>query len=142
MNWLRPEVNIVLDVLKAMLVAKPDSVFINSLYKQYIERGGLSKKQLEGLHAKALKIPAIPPGKLATLEAIIKKRPTWHKPEATVATPPEQKPDPTAALMQEVLEKYPAHKRLVFLRSKLEHDGHLADAEKEEVVKFHKLLIK
>jgi hypothetical protein len=142
MNWLRPEVNIVLDVLKAMLLAKPDSVFINSLYKQYIERGGLSKKQLEGLHAKALKVPAIPPGKLATLEAIIKKRPTWHKAGADTQPAKEEKPDNTAQLMQQVLEKYPTHKRLVFLKSKFDHDGHLTDIEKEEVLKFHKLLIK
>ena len=67
------EVNVILDILKSMLLLKPESDFIKSLYDQYCNRGGLSKKQLEGLHSKASKTAGIPPGKLATLEAIIKK---------------------------------------------------------------------
>ncbi len=73
------DVDVVSDVLKATLSAYPDSVFIKSLSFQYEERGGLSKKQLEGLHKKALKVKTIPPGKLATLDAEILKRPTRFK---------------------------------------------------------------
>ncbi len=39
----------------------------------------LSKKQLEGLYQKALKVESIPDGKLATLEAVIMKKPTRYK---------------------------------------------------------------
>jgi len=79
MQRLKPEVDIVKDLLEAVLVAQPESSFIQSLLYQYMERGGLSKKQLQGLYGKASKIDSIPPGKLATLEAIILKRPTRYK---------------------------------------------------------------
>ena len=74
MQRLKPDVDIVLDVLKAVLDAQPDSSFTRSLHHQYQERGGLSKKQLQGLLDKASRIPSIPEKKLATLEAIIKKK--------------------------------------------------------------------
>ena len=78
------EVNITLDILKAMVQAHPESVFINSLYQQYCNRGGLSKKQLEGLYSKASKTAGISPNKLVTLEAIIKKKPTRERAAATI----------------------------------------------------------
>ena len=74
MNRLKPEVDIVLDILKAVNIAQPESSFIQSLLHQYQERGGLSKKQLQGLYAKAQKFSSIPENKLATLEAIILKK--------------------------------------------------------------------
>ncbi len=37
------DVDVVLDILKAVAEARPDSVFIKSLLLQYQERGGLSK---------------------------------------------------------------------------------------------------
>ena len=76
MQRLKPGVDIVLDVLKAVAEAQPHSEFAQSILRQYQERGGLSKKQLEGLYGKAQKIKSIPPGKLATLEAIILKKHT------------------------------------------------------------------
>ena len=79
MNRLKPDVDIVLDILKAVLEAQPLSSFTQSLLHQYQERGGLSKKQLQGLYGKAQKVKSIPAGKLATLEAIILKRPTKDK---------------------------------------------------------------
>ena len=51
---LNPDVDIVLDILEAVVEAQPLSSFAKSIHHQYIERGGLSKKQLEGLY-KALK---------------------------------------------------------------------------------------
>lgn len=73
-----------MDLLKEMLKAQPQSEFVNNLYQQYCNRGGLSKKQLEGLFARASKIASISPNKLATLEAIIKKKPTREKAAATL----------------------------------------------------------
>ena len=75
MQRKKADVDVVRDVLQLMQAAKPDSVFINSLAFQYEERGGLSKKQLEGLYQKAMKVEAVPGHKLATLEAIILKKP-------------------------------------------------------------------
>ena len=79
MQRLKPDVDIVLDILKAVLDAQPLSSFTQSLLHQYQERGGLSKKQLQGLYGKASKINSIPPNKLATLEAIILKKHTKEK---------------------------------------------------------------
>jgi len=73
MNRLKPDVDIVLDILKAVQAAQPLSSFTQSLLRQYQEIGGLSRKQLEGLLNKASGIPSIPSNKLATLEAIILK---------------------------------------------------------------------
>src|SRR5678815_2295084 len=83
----KPDVDIINDVLKASREAYPNSSFVQSLSIQYEERGGLSKKQLEGLYKKAEKIKTIPPNWLATLEAEILKRPTRYK-----STPPSPKP--------------------------------------------------
>ena len=81
-------VDIVNEVLEASILAYPVSSFIISLYMQYVSRGWLTKKQLQGLHSKAEKINDLPPGKLAALEAIINKMPTRYKSEA----PAEIKP--------------------------------------------------
>ena len=66
----KPDVDIIKDLLELTLVAYPASTFIKSLAFQYEERGGLSKKQLEGLYKKAEKVNTIPANKLATLEAV------------------------------------------------------------------------
>jgi len=87
MRRIRPDVDIVLDILKAVLEAQPLSSFTQSLLHQYQERGGLSKKQLEGLYSKAGKIKSIPPGKLATLEAILLRKHSKHKSELPASTP-------------------------------------------------------
>jgi hypothetical protein len=67
------EINIILNILETLKNAQPNVIFINSLHEQFCNRGGLSKKQLEGLYSKAEKTGLISPAKLATLEAIIKK---------------------------------------------------------------------
>ena len=122
MSGSSSEVNVVMDILKAMVEYHPTSVFINSLYQQYCNRGGLSKKQLEGLHSKASKNENIPIGKLATLEAIIKKKPTRHKSTVTQITAPPQKDEVTGDLLTAILAKYPQHKRILFLRSKFDNN--------------------
>ncbi|MBS1743891.1 MAG: hypothetical protein JST81_12725 [Bacteroidetes bacterium] len=136
------DVDITMDILKAMLVAKPESVFIKSLYDQYCNRGGLSKKQLEGLYAKALKIDSIPPGKLATLEAIIKKKPTRYKSDAPAQVAALQKNETVGQTIDAILSKYPMHKRLLFLQSKYKNNDPISAAEISEIEKFKLLLLK
>jgi hypothetical protein len=137
------EVNIVYDLLLAIMKAKPTSGFVKSLHQQYCERGGLSKKQLEGLHSIGLKTEGIPAGKLATLDAIIKKRPTREKNEIktqTIALP--AKDTATGKTMAAILEKFPQHKRVLFLQSKYNNNFQLDAVETAEIQKFAKLLLK
>ena len=136
------EVNIILRILEEMVKAHPSSVFINSLHQQYCNRGGLSKKQLEGLYSKAAKTPAILSHKLATLEAIIKKRPTRERASASIQFKEPEKDIVAGQLMEAILSKYPQHKRLLFLKSKFDNNEVLTVAEAEEIQKFYKLLLK
>ena len=136
------DVNVILDILKTLLQSKPDSVFVNSLYQQYCNRGGLSKKQLEGLHSKASKVDSISPGKLATLEAIIKKKPTRYKSEIIIQAPPQTKDESNGKLMEAILEKYPQHKRIVFLFSKYQNNEAITPTEIAEIQRFAQLLLK
>lgn len=136
------DVDVVSDILEAALAAYPDSTFIKSLSQQYQERGGLSKKQLEGLYKKSLKIKTIPAGKLATLEAMILKRPTRYK-----STPPPPKPlyskdERVGELISTILAKFPQHKRVLFFQSKYNNNESLSATEITELEKFSKLLQK
>lgn len=139
MQRINPDIDIIKDVLEAALAAQPSSSFIKSLLHQYIERGGLSKKQLEGLHSKACKIKTIPANKLATLEAIILKRPTRQKSELPATAPLYHKDEKTGELIAVILTKYPQHKRVLFLQSKYENNETLSAAEISELQKFSKL---
>ena len=76
MKTEKGKIDIVNELLEECILAYPVSSFVISLYKQYLQRGSLSKKQLQGLYGKSEKIKHIPPGKLAALEALIKKMPT------------------------------------------------------------------
>lgn len=136
------EVDIIMGVLKTLLKEKPDSVFIKSLYDQYCNRGGLSKKQLEGLHSKASKIKDFSPAKLATLEAIIKKKPNRYKSEAPVQLTAPSKDESTGKILDAILEKYPQHKRILFLQSKYNNNEAISAIEKTEIEKLGKLLLK
>ena len=141
MQRLKPEVDIVKEVLEAVLEAQPLSSFTQSLYHQYQERGGLSKKQLQGLYSKAEKINTIPPGKLATLEAIILQKHSKHKSELPANTPLYSKNDEAGKKIEIILAKYPQHKRILFLKSKFDNNEVLISSELAELDKFHKLLI-
>lgn len=136
------EIDIILDLLKNIIQIKPDSEFINSLYHQYCERGNLSKKQLEGLYSKASKLPGIHPGKLATLQAIIMKRPNRFKSEIPTPAVEIEAEDNSAYLISEVLHKFPEHKRVLFFKLKLEKKEKLTAFEKSELEKFHALSIR
>jgi hypothetical protein len=124
-----------------MQKAHPQSEFVNSLYQQYCNRGGLSKKQLEGLHSKAVKTATIPQGKLATLEAIIKKKPTRERAAATIKAPLPTKDEAVGKKISAILEKYPQHKRLLFLQSKYDNNENISATEIAEIEKFKKLLL-
>jgi hypothetical protein len=136
----KPDVDIISDLLNETLAANPDSVFIQSLLHQYQERGGLSKKQLEGLYHKAAKVKAIAANKLATLEAVILKRPTRYKSTLPPTTPLYAKDTATGQLIEAILEKYPQHKRVIFFKTKYDNNEMLSSSELAELQRFHKLL--
>ena len=134
-------IDIINEILEDCIMAYPLSSFIISLYKQYGIRGSLSKKQLQGLHGKASKIKDISPGKLGTLEAIIKKMPTRYKSEAPAPKPLYEKDEITGKMIGEILEKYPQHKRILFLKAKYDNNELLSPAEITDLKRI-KLLLK
>lgn len=135
------KIDIVNMVLEDCIEAYPVSSFIISLYKQYMQRGSLSKKQLEGLYSKASKIESISVSKLGTLEAIIKKMPTRYKSELPTENKPIfEKNELAGELIVSILAKYPTHKRVLFLKSKYDNNEVLTSADVEELNKFMKLL--
>jgi len=140
MNRIKPDVDVISDLLKAVLEVQPDSTFTQSLLHQYQERGGLSKKQLQGLYGKASKISTISPGKLATLEAIILKKHTKEKSALPENTPLYTKDPSHGQTIEVILIKYPQHKRVLFFRSKYENNEPLTPAEITELQKFYKML--
>jgi hypothetical protein len=142
MQRINPDLDIVAQIIEAVLKAKPDDVFCKSISVQYMERGGLSKKQLEGLHGKASRIKEIGAGKLATLEAIIKKKHITHKSEVTVVSNEVTVDTAAQKMIEEILEKYPTHKRVLVFKSIFEKDKLLQKNDKEELEKFYKLLFK
>ena len=137
----KPDVDIISEVLKASREAYPNSSFVQSLSVQYEERGGLSKKQLEGLYKKAERIRTIPPNWLATLEAEILKRPTRFKSTAPPPKPLYEKNEKTGGIIDAILKKYPLHKRVLFFQSKYQNNESLSAPELAELEKFQKLLL-
>jgi len=141
MDRKKPGVDVVKDLLALALEAYPDSTFVRSLTFQYEERGGLSKKQLEGLYKKAAKIKTMPAAKLATLEAMILKRPNRYKSDLPENTPLYTKDSKTEQLIHDILGKYPEHKRVLFFRAKFDNNEILTPIEIAELERFHKLLL-
>lgn len=142
MHKKKPDVDIVMDVLKQTLAAYPASVFVNSLLHQYQERGGLSKKQLQGLRAKASKVNNIAEAKLATLDAIILKKHSKHSSAKPAILNPETKDETTGKQIAAILAKYPLHKRVLFYKT-LHEKGHtFSSVEKAELERFYNLLVK
>jgi hypothetical protein len=121
-------------------MAFPISSFIISLYKQYQERGSLSKKQLQGLYNKAIKTNRIAPGKMATLEAIINKMPTRFKSEAPTLIPLNVKDKGVGEEIEAILKQFPQHKRVLYLRSKYENNEALSAADISDLKRFRQLL--
>lgn len=141
MQRKKPDVDVIMDVLKETLAANPASSFTASLLQQYQERGGLSKKQLEGLYHKASKVNAVTESKLATLQAIILKKPTKYKSPLPQPAPLFVKDETTGNQIEAILQKYPQHKRVLFLKSSYDNNKPLTVSETEELKRFYKLLI-
>jgi hypothetical protein len=140
MQRKKPDVDVIKDILEAARMAFPASGFVQSLSLQYEERGGLSKKQLQGLYDKVSKVNTMPPGKLATLEAVILKKPTRYKSQLPEPTPLFTKNETAGQLICDILSKYPQHKRVLYFKTKYDNNEVLSPADMTELEKFHKLL--
>ena len=139
-NHPKDRLDIINEVLEECILAYPVSSFIISLYKQYQQRGSLSKKQLQGLYGKASKIEELPPGKLATIEAIIKRMPTRYKSELPEIKPLFEKDEATGMLISDILAKYPQHKRVLFLKTKYDNNEVLNSTDLTDLKRFRSLL--
>ncbi|MFT3682400.1 MAG: hypothetical protein QM791_19245 [Ferruginibacter sp.] len=138
----KPEVDVVLDILNEAIAHFPSSTFIQSLLFQYQERGGLSKKQLQGLYDKASKLGSLSSAKLATLEAIILKKNAKHRSPKPGPVSFNNKEEIVGQRINAILNKYPAHKRVLFYKQKYDTNGVFTPAEKAELEKFYSLLLK
>jgi len=137
----RQPLDIINMLLEDCIMAYPVSSFIISIYQQYQKRGWLTKKQLQGLYDKSSRIEGLPPGRLAALEALIKKMPTRQKSELPENKPMFQKDPEADKLINDILEKYPQHKRVLFLQARHEKQA-LSASEIDELKRFSKLLLK
>ena len=136
-------IDIVNEVLEECILAYPVSSFIISLYKQYISRGWLTKKQLQGLYGKAEKIKGLAPGKLAALEALINKMPTRYKSEVPTTTVPlYQKDETLGKMIDSILIKSPQHKRVLFLQTKYQNNETLTASELADLKRFSEFFSK
>ena len=140
MNQPKDRLDIINEVLEECILAYPLSSFIISLYKQYQQRGSLSKKQLQGLYGKASKIGQLAPGKLATIEAIIKRMPTRYKSELPEIKPLFEKKKSTGLLISEILAKYPQHTRVLFLKAKYDNNEVFTATDMNDLKRFRSLL--
>ena len=138
----KPPLDIINMVLEECILAYPVSSFIISLYKQYQLMGSLSKKQLQGLYGKASKIPDLAPGKLAGIEAIIKRMPTRDNSATTEPPPVITKDVSLGEMIESILATYPEHKRILFLKAKYDNNETLLTAEKEDILRIKKLVDK
>ena len=135
-------IDIVNKVLEACYAADKESLFLMSLMHQYEDRGFLTKKQLQGLHDKALKISDINSGWLATIEAMIAKLPNRDK-SPILSTSNTVAADPVVQeQLNAILAKYPQHKAVLLLQSKFNKEHELNATEKTALLKFYKLLMK
>lgn len=132
--------DVIQEILEDCLLAYPVSSLLISLYKQYGQRGFLTKKQLEGLYAKASSVVGMHQGRLATLEAMIKRMPNRYKSALPEKQPIYEKDTASAALIEDILKRYPQHKRVLFLKSKVDHNEALSVAEQDELKRFMRLL--
>lgn len=133
--------DVLLKILEQLKEAKPDNRFINGLYEQYCQIGGLSKKQMEGLYLKAKESPVISHAHLATLEAMIKKKVTRQKSEKVKQAPEFYKGDTILPEVEKILERYPQHKMAIFLQTKINSKQPISDQEINEIRRLVKLLV-
>lgn len=142
MQQNKPKLDIINMLLEDCIMAYPVSSFVISIYQQYQQRGWLSKKQLQGLYGKASKINGVLPGRLAALESIIKQMPTRDRSELPENVPMFEKDKIAGNLIEEILSKYPQHKRVLFLKAKYDNNEVISATEVAELNKFKKLLFK
>jgi hypothetical protein len=140
MQQNKPKLDIINMLLEDCIIAFPVSSFVISIYQQYQRRGWLSKKQLQGLYDKASRISGVPPGRLAALESIIKKMPTRERSELPENKPLIVKNEEAGKLIEDLLAKYPQHKRVLFLKAKYESNEILTASDVSELKKFKRLL--
>jgi hypothetical protein len=140
MQQNKPKLDIINMLLEDCIMAFPVSSFVISIYQQYQRRGWLSKKQLQGLYDKASKINGVLPGRLAALESIIKKMPTRERSELPENTPLFEKDEEAGKLIDEILSKYPQHKRVLFLKAKYDNNEVLSPTDVSELKKFRQHL--
>jgi hypothetical protein len=140
MHPQKDRLDIINEVLEECILAYPISSFIISLYKQYQQWGSLSKKQLQGLYGKASKIEHLPPGKLATIEAIIKRMPTRYKSDLPETKPLFEKEEATGKMIADILEKYPHHKRVLFLKAKYDNNELFSPADMTDLKRFNAMV--
>lgn len=140
MQKQKTPIDIINEILEACILAFPVSSFIISLYQQYQQRGYLSKKQLEGLFDKASKIKDLTAGKLATLEALIKKMPTRYKSDKPTSTAIFEKDETVGKMITHILNKYPQHKAVLFLKAKYENNDTFSSTEINELQRLSRLL--
>ena len=134
-------VDITLRILTKLKEEYPESGFITGLYDQYCNIGGLSKKQMQDLHSKAKKSNVITITQLATLEALIKKKPTRYKSEKTTKAPElEKNYDELIHLLDSILKKYPQHKMALFLQTKITGNIALTEFEEKEIIRLAKVV--
>ena len=140
MKSQKQRIDIINEILEECILAFPLSSFIISLYQRYQKMGSLSKKQLLGLYDKASKIKDLSPGKLATLEAIIKRMPTRYKSEKPEAKPLFEKDVATGKLIDDILTKYPQHKMALFLKAKYDNNEPLSSTELADLQRFRRMI--
>ena len=88
----------------------------------------------------AQKVTSVSATKLSTLEAIILKKPTRYKSEKPEPTPLYRKDEELGNKIAVILQKYPQHKRALFLKSKYENNEVFSSTETAELEKFYRLL--
>ena len=70
-----------------------------------------------------------------------KKMPTRYKSEVPPLKPMFEKDENKGQLIEEILEKYPQHKRVLFLKLKYDNNELLTSTEISELKKFKQLLL-
>lgn len=140
-NTIRLEASLIRLSPSRIVVMRSGTLIFLKIEVAATASGGLSKKQLEGLHKKAVKVRTIPVNWLATLEAVILKKPTRYKSQAPAPKPfYEEKNSAHGEMIGAVLAKYPEHKRVLFFKLKYEKNEALSPLEISELEKFHKIV--
>lgn len=84
----------------------------------------------------------MPVGWIAAVEAIILKMPTRDKTPVDKSKKEIQDPmEKCKTLVQQILQQYPQHKRVLYFNTVLQQRKSLNATEQQELEKFHRLLI-